>query len=309
MIKCNKCSNPAITFIRYSGLHLCKEHFIEFFERRVKKEVRKYKIKGKIAVAISGGKDSIVAMHMLKKIFKNSKVESKVEIEAITVDEGIKGYRPASIEIAKKNCRHLNIKHHIITFKDTIGFTMDEIINEKDEKTPCAYCGVFRRYCLNLKAKEISAKFLATGLNLNDTAQSILMNFIRNDLEKLARLGPHYKVQKGLIPRIQPLRVIPEKESYLYAILIGIEIHDGICPYAERAQRNLYREIINKLEYKNPGAMHAILNSYDEIKDLLISKFPSAELNKCVDCKEPTINIRCKTCELKLKIKAKIKNF
>lgn len=302
MKKCNKCHNPAIIFIRYSGMHLCKEHFNEFFERRVKKEVRKYKINGKIAVAVSGGKDSIVALHLLNSIFR----KSQIEIEAITVDEGIKGYRPGSIEITKKNCKDLEIEHHIISFKDEIGLTMDEIVNEKDEKTPCAYCGVFRRLCLNLKAKEIGAKSLATGLNLNDTVQTILMNFIRNDLEKLARLGPHFKIQKGLVPRIQPLRVIPEKESYLYAIVNEIEIHDGVCPYAKRAQRNQYREIINNLEYKSPGTMHAILNSYDELRDVLRAKYPRAELNKCEYCGEPTIRNKCKACELKTRIKLKM---
>ena len=300
MIKCGKCSNPAVIFIRYSGMHLCKEHFNEFFERRVKKEVRKYKLTGKIAVAVSGGKDSIVALHLLYSIFK----KSQVEIEVITVDEGIKGYRPESIEIAEKNCKELGIKHHIIGFNEEIGLTMDEIVNEKDEKTPCAYCGVFRRVCLNKKAKEIGAKCLATGLNLNDTSQTILMNFIRNDLEKLARLGPHYKIQKGLVPRIQPLRVIPEKESCLYAMINGIEIHDGVCPYSERAQRNQYRDIINKLEFKSPGTMHAILNSYDDLKDVLKAKYPRAELNNCEGCGEPTINIKCKACELIDRIKS-----
>lgn len=280
-------------------MHLCKEHFNEFFERRVKKEVRKYKINEKIAVAVSGGKDSIVALHLLNSIFE----KSQIEIEAITVDEGIKGYRPESIEIAKKNCKNMGIEHHIVGFKEEIGLTMDEIINEKDEKTPCAYCGVFRRLCLNLKAKEIGAKSLATGLNLNDTSQTILMNFIRNDLEKLARLGPHYKIQKGLVPRIQPLRVIPEKESYLYAMINRIEIHDGICPYSKRAQRNRYREIINNLEFKSPGTMHAILNSYDDLKDVLRSKYPKAQLNECNECGEPTINIKCKACELIKRVK------
>src|SRR3989475_2579400 len=85
--------------------------------------------------------------------------------------------------------------------------------------------------------------YVATGLNLDDTAQSILMNVARGDVEKLARMGPHETRQPGLVPRIQPLRMIPEKEVYLYALLRGIEFHDATCPYAERAQRGRFRDI------------------------------------------------------------------
>ena len=67
--------------------------------------------------------------------------------------------------------------------------------------------------------KEVGAKYLATGHNLDDMAQSVMMNFVRGDVERLARLGPHNIVQPGMIPRINPLRTLPEKESLLYAML------------------------------------------------------------------------------------------
>ena len=57
---------------------------------------------------------------------------------------------------------------------------MDEIAKNDPGTIPCTYCGVFRRKALNSKAKEIRADYLATGLNLDDTAQSVLMNFAKN---------------------------------------------------------------------------------------------------------------------------------
>jgi uncharacterized protein (TIGR00269 family) len=296
MKSCDKCKSPAITFIRYSGMHLCKKHFKEFVEKRVKKELRKQrKLEPNevIALAVSGGKDSIVMMHLLHKILKKRK---DLEFHAITVDEGIKGYRPESINYAKKNCEALDIEHHIISFKDIIDITMDDITKLPIQTTPCSYCGVFRRKCLNTKAKELKATKLATGLNLDDTAQSILMNFVRGDMARMARLGPHEKVQKGLVPRIQPLRIIPEKESYLYALLKNIEFYDGECPYSERALRGKYREIINDLEKDTPGTRHAILQSHDSISKALLESFPPAKLKKCQECKEPTLNKICKAC-------------
>lgn len=299
---CSKCNKSAITFIRYNGTHLCKDHFIEYFEKRVKKDIKKQeKIKSqtKIGVAISGGKDSIVTLHILHNIFSKRK---DVELVGITVDEGIKNYRDKSIKYAKKICEKLDVEHYIVSFKDIIGITMDDIALKKDELGECSYCGVFRRVCLNNKGKELEINRLATGHNLDDMAQSVLMNFANGDLKKLARLGPHLKIQPGLIPRMMPLRTIPEKENTLYAILNKIEFYDGECPYSVNALRGTFRDIVDDLEYEHPGTRHSILNSYDSIKDILLEKFPPVELNKCKICGEPTSQEFCKSCLLKKRI-------
>ncbi|MCD6572231.1 MAG: TIGR00269 family protein [Thermoplasmata archaeon] len=296
--KCSKCNKPSITFIRYNGTHLCKEHFIEYFEKRVKKEIKKQgktESGSRIGVALSGGKDSTVTLFMLKKIFSKRK---DVDLFAISVDEGIKDYRDKSLKIARENCKEIEVEHHIISFKETIGYTLDEIVSKSKDLGECTYCGVFRRFCLNKKARELELNKIATGHNLDDFSQSILMNFVNGDLEKLARLGPHIKVQPGLIPRILPLRVIPEKEVTLYAIINNIKFYDGICPYSIHALRGKFRDILDELEYINPGTRHSIVKSYDGIKDILIQKFPPAKLNKCKICGEPTSQEICKACEL-----------
>ncbi|MFA5772209.1 MAG: TIGR00269 family protein [Thermoplasmata archaeon] len=300
MLKCDKCNNIAVISVRYSGAHLCKKHFNDFFERRVKKEIRQQcdlKKGSKIAVALSGGKDSTVAMHMVHKIFRERK---DISIEAILVDEGIATYRPYSIKIAKKNCKSLDIPLHIVRFSDYIGKTMDEIVEHGKDIFPCTYCGVFRRSCLNKKAKEIGTSVLATGHNLDDTSQSIMMNLFKGDVEKLARLGPHNKIQKGLVPRIEPLRIIPEVETYLYALLNKIEIHGHEhCPYTAKAQRNEYRKILYDLEKTTPGTRHAIVSCYDQLRDILQKKYQPARLKTCKRCGEPTLQTYCKTCILK----------
>ena len=299
---CSKCKKPAITFIRYNGSHLCKSHFIEYFEKRVKKDIKKQgkTIKNiKIGVALSGGKDSTVILHLINDIFSK---RSNCEIFAITVDEGIKGYRPESIKIASSNCKKLGIKHFIVSFKDFIGITLDDIASKDDELAECSYCGVFRRLCLNTKARDLCVDKLVTGHNLDDMAQSILMNFVNSDLQKLARLGPHKKIQPGLVPRMLPIRTIPEKEVALYAILKNIEYHDGECPYAIHALRGDFKEAIDNLEYKHPGTRHSILSSYDDLKELLVEKYPPTELNKCAICGEPTSQKLCKACLLKKRI-------
>jgi uncharacterized protein (TIGR00269 family) len=296
---CSKCKKPSVTFIRYNGTHLCKDHFIQYFEKRVKKDIKKQgktESNRKIGVALSGGKDSTVALYISHDVFSK---RPNVDLVAITIDEGIKGYRDKSLKIASKNCKKLDVDHYIVSFRELIGKTMDDIASLKDELGECSYCGVFRRLCLNKESKELGVSKLVTGHNLDDMSQSILMNFVNGDIQKLARLGPHRRVQPGLVPRMLPLRTIPEKEVALYAILKNIEYHDAECPYSIRALRGVFRDIIDDLEYKNPGTRHSILNSYDGIKDLLFDRFPPASLNECKKCGEPTSQDFCKACILK----------
>ena len=306
MKTCVKCSKPSVTFIRYSGAHLCSKHFNEFFMQRVKKELSKqFKIRSeqKIVVACSGGKDSTVALVVLEKIYRKHR---NVTLEALTIDEGIKGYRPESIKFAEKAAKNLDIPHRIVSFQDRIGYDLDSIFSYIEQTNsdvlPCSYCGVFRRFCLNTEAKSMGATRLATGHNLDDIAQSIFMNVFRADIPKLARLGPHKRVHPGLVPRTLPMRVIPEKETYLYSILNEIDIYDGECPYAKFAQRGRFRDVLAKFEEDTPGTRHSLLSTYDQLSDLLLEKYGSVELNKCVSCGEPTSNSTCKSCKLRVEL-------
>ena len=297
MVRCTKCAAEAVTFIRYNGNSLCPEHFTEYVDKRIKREIRAQLDIGRgkhIAIAISGGKDSAVTLYTMAKILGERR---DVRLSAFTVDEGIASYRPATMGKAVQLTSRLGIEHHIIRFQDEVGTTMDELAPISGDQSPCSFCGVFRRRCMNKAAKQIGADIVATGHNLDDTAQSVMMNFMRGDVERLARLGPHLRVQPGLIPRIEPMRLIPEKESYLYALLNGIEFSDDECPYAGEALRNEYRAMIEGMEQKHPGIKFSIVSSYDAIRPMLKEHFSAAGLRSCA-CGEPTCNQRCMACEM-----------
>jgi len=302
-MKCDHCSRDAVTFIRYNGAHLCDRHFMSYTEKRVRREVRKeidLRPGDRVAVAVSGGKDSMVALHMLESTFRD---RSDIEIHAITLDEGIEGYRPPSVGIVRSFCRERGIQFHLRSFEGDLGVTMDEAAPLSEGCSPCTYCGVFRRRLMNDEARSIGASYLATGHNLDDMAQSVLMNFVRGDVERLARLGPHRRVRPGLVPRFHPLRMIPEKESLLYAIVAGIPFHDGTCPYWEAALRKQYRDVVDELEMRSPGTRFSILASYDRLRPMLDAGVRPAELRECV-CGEPTLGERCKACELLDRLRA-----
>ena len=295
-MKCEHCGREAVTYIRYNGTHLCGEHFARYVEKRVKREIRKQidvHPGDDIAVAVSGGKDSMVALKIVSSVFGSV---NGTRVHAITIDEGIEGYRPPSVDIVRRFCESNGIEFHLRSFSE-LGVTMDAIAPVSGESSPCTYCGVFRRRLMNDEARRIGARYLATGHNLDDICQSIMMNFVRGDVERLARLGPHTQVQPGLIPRFLPLRLIPEKESLLYAIVTGLEFWDGECPYWKEALRNQYRDIVDDLEDRTPGARYSILSSYDTLRPILREEYAQPGLRLC-GCGEPTVGDRCKGCEL-----------
>ncbi|MCL1811288.1 MAG: TIGR00269 family protein [Methanomassiliicoccaceae archaeon] len=306
-MRCDHCSKEAVTLIRYNGSHLCEEHFVTYVEKRVKKEIRKQidiRPQDTIAVAVSGGKDSMVTLHILDSVLRERR---DVSLCAISIDEGIEGYRPPSLDIVRSFCEERGIPSYVRSFSE-MGMEMDRIASLSEENSPCTYCGVFRRKLMNDQARAVGARYLATGHNLDDMAQSVMMNLVRGDVERLARLGPHTKVQPGLIPRFHPLRLIPEKESLLYAIVSGIPFWDGECPYYTEALRNQYREVVDMLEDRSPGSKFSIMASYDTLRPMLADHFPSSDLHAC-RCGEPTIGKRCKACELRSSVEKRLKDL
>ena len=296
-MRCDLCGRDAVTFLRYNGTHLCAEHFMRYVDRRVKKEIRKQihvSAGDRIAVAVSGGKDSMVALKMVSSVFGP---RNGVEVHAITIDEGIEGYRPPSVDIVRRYCEQNGIHFHLRSFSE-LGVSMDEVAPVSGDSSPCTYCGVFRRRLMNDEARKIGADWLATGHNLDDMAQSVMMNFVRGDIERLARMGPHEKVQPGLVPRFMPLRTIPEKESLLYAIVSGTEFWDGVCPYWQAALRNQYRGLVDSLEDRSPGARFGILSSMDTLRPMLHKEYAQSALHPCARCGEPTVGSSCKSCQL-----------
>lgn len=292
------CSGKAVYEVKYNGSSLCKEHFIEFVEKRVKKELRDQidlkRDNVRISVAISGGKDSSVTLYLLHKILSQRK---NVKISAFTIDEGIKGYRDGGLKAAQVLCSELGIEHEVMSFKENFGHELDEIVKIDGGTTiPCSHCGPMRRQLMNKISMINNADYVALGINLDDYAQSILMNVAKGDAQRMARMAPHKNVQKDLIPRIVPLRKIPEKEVMLYALLQNIKFDGGTCPYYARAQRNKFRTILSDLEQEAPGTKHAIVNFLDKIRPTLTDQYPQVEMNKCKNCGAPTPGELCVVC-------------
>jgi uncharacterized protein (TIGR00269 family) len=318
--KCEVCGKKTIVSLAYGPHYFCEKHFIDFFESRFRKTIRKYSLikpREKILVALSGGKDSTVTLYLLKKFYEKSN-----EIEALIIDEGVKGYRNKAIYAALENCKKLGIKSTIVCFKDEFGITNDELMpmilsNPKLGGT-CAFCGTLRRNIMNKYAKKLKADKLVTGHNLDDEVQSFVMNVFNNEFDRMRRMGAEAGIikHKGFVKRIKPLYETPEKEIIAYCIYKKINHYsEECCPYSWTAKRNEYREMLNNFETRFPGTQYSILRFYEMLKISLkpinikhedthnSEKNKSTILKECNICSEPTERDLCKACEMIEKIK------
>jgi len=290
-VPCKLCEKDPVISRRYSGENLCSKCFFRSFEKNADKELRNQINQlvsnsnieiNKIGIGLSGGKDSTVALHILKKYSDNR----GIELVGLCVDEGIEGYRSESLERANHNCSELGIEMQTASYKQLIGMTLGELLKKNPPSaSPCSPCGILRRRSLNNMAREAGVDCMVLGHNLDDFSQTVLMNHSRGDVPRLVRMAPHRYVQPGFVPRLVPLRRLPEQEVYLYAILKGMEFHEGDCPYAGKAQRNTFRALLLELESKQPGTRHSLLNGMEKIrKD---TPAPST-LSPCPTCGEPS---------------------
>lgn len=296
-MRCDSCALAAVTLIPYSGAHMCRAHFAGFVERRAKAEIRRqlpHPSGARIGVAVSGGKDSLACLQILHDVLGTRR---DVELLALTVDEGIAGYRAGGVEAASALCKQLAVEHRVVRFADAFGTTTDEIVLLQPDTAPCASCGVLRRSALNRAAGESACTHLATGHNLDDVAQTVLMNVARADVVRLARLGPHLAPPTdGMVPRLMPLRRIPEREVALYALIRGLPAHIAECPHSRDANRQLYRELVLRMEAAEPGTRHRLLAFHDRLAPMLRS-LPSEPVRACRECGQPASGDVCKACQ------------
>lgn len=296
---CKNCKAKPVIKLK-SGDSLCKNCFINYFERKTKKTISKFQMVGSkdhVAVGLSGGKDSSAMLYILAGIARR---HEDIRLTAISIDEGIKGYRSVTLKQAALLCKRLGVEHKIYSFKKEFGYSLDEMVKKIDE-SPCTICGVFRRYLLNKYSRKLGVKRLATGHNLDDEAQSVLMNQFRCNVAGSARLGPVTGVvdDPRFVRRIKPFYLLEEKEVLLYSFLKGLPFSSEECPYAQDAYRSEVRDMLNELEFRHLGAKNNVISYFLDVLPLLKEKYSavSGRINTC-KCGEPSASNECKACEL-----------
>ena len=295
-MQCNKCQNTAVYTRKYSGESLCSICFSNSILRKAAKTISKYKmIKNNdlVCVGVSGGKDSLVLLDTLKKMSQSH----NFKIIAITIDEGIPGYRDEALDIVKEFCTKLDVEFKTYSYKDLFELTLSESLElrESEKTSSCSICGTFRRRALDHAAKEIGANVIATGHNLDDTLQTFLINTLSGDTSKIGWMDPENEGKKP--KKIKPLSEIYESEIVFSAFTNNLPFQSEPCPHMNEGIRTEIREFLNSLEDHRSGIKNNMYHSILKISNVM-KTVNVKEKRNCQICGNECSGIICSVCNM-----------
>jgi uncharacterized protein (TIGR00269 family) len=294
---CSLCGEPAVIHQRSAGRSLCGIHLIADLEERVAETIisQQQVVPGDcVAVALSGGKDSTALLLLLHRLFES---RDDIRFVAVTVDEGIRGYREATVRSAGDLVRRLGVEHITVSFGELFGDSLDTFLKGRKAQA-CSICGILRKKALVVGAERAGATKLATGHNLDDEAQSVLMNVLRGDLMRLVR---NSGTDSGgrFIPRVKPLMYVQEKEIAAYLMVQGVWEELPECPYAIHALRREVRSMLSGIEYRHPGTMLRLLENKKTVETAFVGKTLGEPVGTCRECGDPCSGETCQLCQLR----------
>ena len=300
-IRCRKCQGlkKGVVLPSYN-LKLCLSCFVEFFKARVKETIEKFKMfteKEKIAVAVSGGKDSIALAKVLKEL--------GYQIFLIHINCQIKenNYSLNSQKTVEEFARKENLPLKVVDLKNEIEVDLKKCA-KISRKEICAVCGMIRRYLLNREAKKFDV--LSTGHTLNDEASSLLSSLIFWKDGFLARQFPVLKERESLGRRVKPLCLSFERETEVFCQILNLPYLSQRCPW-RGGTYVFFKRIINEIESEMPSSTLNFYKGFLKRKRRFFSSFPKETLTPCERCGYLTSAKICSFCRLKEKIEIFLK--
>jgi cytoplasmic tRNA 2-thiolation protein 1 len=307
METCNKCNkNSSVYFREYSGEKLCKRCFLNSIERKVQRTINKFsmiKFGDHVAVATSGGKDSLVLLSILKSTID---VSRGITISAITIDEGIAGYRDESLKIVSEFCSKLGVQLTVLSYNELFGTHMDEAMKVRPSAklTSCSICGTFRRRAIDLAAEQLGANVVATAHNLDDEIQTFMINLLSGDVNRIGWNQASSIYKTGYMKKIKPLSETYEREIVFYALQKGIPFQSEQCPYMNESIREEIRQFLNDLEKAHPGIKYNTYKSIMDISALIRNRGDPAIMRRaCEKCGRESTEQICSVCRIQEKLK------
>jgi cytoplasmic tRNA 2-thiolation protein 1 len=294
---CDICGKDAFYHRAYSGESLCRSCFSESIEDKAKKSIAKYGMfrhGDYIGVAVSGGKDSLSLLRILTRITAGH----GSKLVALTVDEGIEGYRGESLSYVAEVAEQLGVPHLLYSYKELFGFSLDEALKDRRTKlSSCAICGTLRRRAIDVAAMKAGVTVLATGHNLDDMIQTFMINLLSGDLKRISWMNSSRDGSGGFrVRRVHPFLEIYEKEIALYAFGNGTPLQTIPCPYMDEGIRSEVRAYLNGMEEKHPGMKYALLRSALELSEKPVAEQPL--VISCSRCGFPSTSDPCSVCTL-----------
>ncbi len=205
----------------------------------------------RIAVGISGGKDSMVLLYSLILLRRFLGID--YDICAVTIDLFFNkkaGNYSTIIDFCHKN----NVKYHIIPTQ--IG---EIVFDVRNEKSPCSLCARMRRGALHNTASELGCNKIALGHNLDDTVETFIMNLFTEG--RIGCYSPVTILPDKNLTVIRPLVLAPEKEIRRAVRKNEIPIVQSACPADGHTNRQKIKDFIVEMEQKNHGFKNRIFGA------------------------------------------------
>lgn len=206
----------------------------------------------KIFVGLSGGKDSTLLLAALAnyKIFS----PEKFELEAITIDMGLKTNDPKELEALINYCESLGVKHHLV--KTDIA---EVVFDARKEDNPCALCAKMRRGALNNEINRLGGGKLALGHNADDVAETMLLSLLYEG--RYSCFAPTAYMDKSKVTLLRPFIYLEEYDIKSTVERLGLPLVTNTCPENHHSQREYAKDLIKYIQKDIPFAKQRILGA------------------------------------------------
>ena len=219
------------------------------FVRRAVDEYNMIEDGDRIAVGISGGKDSLTLLEVLAEMRRF--YPKKYEIVAVTVDMGFEGADYSEIE---ELCRRINVKY-VIEHSDIAKIVFDV----RKESNPCSLCAKLRRGALHSAAQKENCNKVALGHHFDDAVETFMMNLFFEG--RLGCFSPKSYLSNRKLGLIRPLLYATEKDVQYFTNKRKLPVLTSLCPEDHATERENMKNLLATLERENKGLRHRIFHA------------------------------------------------
>lgn len=207
----------------------------------------------KIAVGVSGGKDSLALLYALSGLRRF--YPKKFELVAIFVNLGFEGMDLSEVKIL---CDELQVPFHEV--KSDIGRI---IFEERKESNPCSLCAKMRKGALNEKAKEIGCNKVAYGHHKDDFIETVLLSLLFEG--HFYVFPPKTYLDRMDLTVIRPFLYLEERDVIGFQNKYSLPVKKNPCPADGYTKREYAKGLLRQLNAEHPGVkdriFHAIISS------------------------------------------------
>ena len=226
----------------------------------------------RIAVGISGGKDSLTLLETLAEMRRF--YPKKYEVVAVTVDMGFEkaGFGKCDFSEVAELARRLHVEYRIIP-TDIANI----IFNTRKEASPCSLCAKMRRGALHVGAKEAGCNKVALGHHYDDAVETFMLNLFFEG--RLGCFSPVSYLTRRDVTVIRPLIYARESDVQYFTRKRALPIVKSPCPEDHATEREKMKMLIKSLEKENKGLSHRIFHAMcqSEIDGFrLFGRYPDA---------------------------------